>query len=302
MSVDCTETSIARFPHAFVTRRGEPLLVQLLTENRHEQLVAMYLAFQPRNCFGGLPPITDQACVRWVRGMIADAASLVAMSFDEGLVGHAALFAIGRDDCEMLNVVTPREQGVGIGTELARCAVQLADELGFETVRLNVEAGNHVARHVFEKCGFQYGSRALVGELDMSLDLQHYRQTTDVAVAEIMRRQVVSVGRQTTCREALAMFLRDGIASLPVVSGSGRLLGILTESDLLVPANIDKRVGEVLTRAVIFVHESARLEKVIKLFRARKVRCIPVVDRRGAVVGVVGRRDVLAHYARRLGR
>ena len=299
MSIDLSRTTIHNFPHAFINKKAEAILIRTLEAKQHRQLTEMYLAYEPRSSFAGLPPIADEACVRWVEEMIENAVNLLAVSFEEGVTGHAALFPIDEQDCEVLVVVSPHHQKIGIGTELTRCLIQLAHELDFDRMKLNVEARNHVARHVYEKCGFHYNSRHLRDELDMSLDLETYRSGLDVPVREIMNRSVVSVRQDMSCREALKLFVEDGIATLPVVDEKNRLKGILSETDLLVEANIPKKVSEVLTREVVSIQEGYPVANVISLFRSRKLRCIPVLDRHMKLVGVVGRRDVLAHYLKR---
>ena len=77
-----------------------------LNEKRCQPVIEMYLAYRPRNSFQGLPPITDEACLKWVQHMIGHAINLVALSFDEGVVGHAVLFPIAETSCELLTVVT----------------------------------------------------------------------------------------------------------------------------------------------------------------------------------------------------
>jgi len=299
---DLTETTIHSFPRAFINRRGEAILVQTLESGRHQQLIDMYLAFEPRGSFSGLPPIGDQACVQWVRGMIDSAANLIAVSFEEGVVGHSALFPINHAQCEILVVVSPPEQRIGIGTELTRCLIQVAHELDFERIRLNVEAKNHVARHVYQKCGFGYCRDGLKDEVDMALDLESYRSSLAVPVREIMNRDVITARRDASCRDVLNLFLEKGIATLPVVDENNHLKGIVAETDLLIEANIDKKVSEVLTREVVSVQEGYAVSEVISLFQSRKLRCIPVLDRHMELVGVIGRRDILAHYRMRLGK
>jgi len=55
-----------------------------------------------------------------------------------------------------------------------------------------------------------------------------------------------------------------------------------------------------VARARVDLAETCSVAKAIRLFRSRKLRCIPVLNHRRELVGVVGRRDILAHYARRL--
>lgn len=300
MKIDLADTTVHNFPRAFINRGGEAILIRTLEPKQHALLIDMYLAFEPRGSFCGLPPTSDKACTQWARGMIDSAANLIAVSFEDGVVGHAALFGIDGQECEILVVVSPPDQKIGIGTELTRCLIQLADELGFERIRLSVEASNHVARHVYQKCGFCYSNRGLVDELDMALDLKSYRSSLAVSVREIMNREVITIRREMPCRDVLELFLEKGIATLPVVDESNHLKGILAETDLLVEDNIDKKVSEVLTREVVSVQEGYSVANVISLFRSRKLRCIPVLDRHMVLVGVVGRRDILAHYRKRL--
>ena len=300
MKTDPSETTIHETPHAFTNRKGECVLIKTLDAKRRGPLLKMYLAYEPRNSFSGLPPITDAACTEWVSGMIASGINLIALCFDKGVIGHAALFGIDEQTCELLVVVCPPEQNIGIGSELTRCAIHAAHELGAERIRLNVEANNHIARHVYEKCGFQYLGRERRGELDMSMDLRDYRGTTDVAVKRIMKKHVITVHPDTTCRDALMIFLQDNIATLPVVNEENKLEGILSETDLLAEVNIHKQVGDVLTRKVVRVREDCTLARMLPLFRSRKLRCIPVVNDRGQLVGIVGRRDILSYYLRGL--
>lgn len=291
------EAAVRRhLPQAVVTKRGEPILIRALDEKLRPGLVAMYLAYQPRDSFQGLPPVSDEACVRWVEGMMERGVHLVALEFGEGVVGHAALLPIDGRRCEYFTVVAPAFQNVGIGTHLTRCAVQLAYDIGYESIWLAVEPTNVRARHVYKKCGFEYLVADDPHELEMHLDLRAYHEVVSVPVEVLMNRDVVSIPPGTTCRAAVAIFLSRRVASLPVVDESGRLLGILSESDLMVPSNLEKRACDIFTRDVLFVRRTCRLARVVRMFQSKKVRSIPVLDEEDRLVGIIGRRDVLRYY------
>jgi len=179
MKTDRRDNAMRSLLRAFVDASGAPLMIATLHKARRRELIDMYLAYQPRNSFSGLPPIKDAVCVRWVEKMIATGISLVALALDRGVVGHVALFPIDPAACELFAVVSPPCQDRGIGTELIRCSIGVARELGFTTIRLTVESSNYVARHVYEKCGFQYLTSELSGDLDMALDLQRQAGAVD---------------------------------------------------------------------------------------------------------------------------
>jgi CBS domain-containing protein len=303
MERDLTRTSIHAFPYAFVSKRGDPILVTTLSADRAADLLAMYLAYEPRGSFQGLPPTRDDLCRKWVDDMIANGLSLVALSFLRGVVGHVALFPVGAEACEMLVVVSPPHQNAGIGTELVRCSTQVSHELGFEQIHLSVESANGRARHVYKKCGFEYVAGVeMSGDIEMVAHLRRHRDTVNASVSAVMNREVISFRPHDPCTVALDIFLRASVASLPVVDDRGRLLGILSKSDLMLSSNLRRNVGEVLTRDVITVAEAAPIEKVLRILQSKRVRAVPVVDRDNKLVGVVGRRDILAYYSKNLDR
>jgi len=47
---------------------------------------------------------------------------------------------------------------------------------------------------------------------------------------------------------------------------------------------------------VVTVHENSNIEKLIRLFQSMRLRCIPVVNDKKELVGVVTRKDILGYY------
>jgi GNAT superfamily N-acetyltransferase len=162
----------------FRCKNGDAIELRRLAPAAGPRLVEMYLGFQPRGSFQGLPPLKDEACVAWVRKMLATGIHIVAVNATKGtrtsgpppagLVGHTGLFPENQRKCELLVVVSPDHQNLGIGTELVRGCVDLARQMGFERIWLPVDATNVRARHIYRKCGFEYVSKTSQGrELDM---------------------------------------------------------------------------------------------------------------------------------------
>lgn len=284
-----------RAPHAFINKRGDAIVIRLLDEKLHAALEGMYLAYQPRNSIDGLPPLDDEVCQSWVRGMISHGLNLVALAMGQGLVGHAGLFAMDGETTEMLVVVAPSFQNIGIGTQLVRCSAFAARELGFGRIWLSVNRSNFRARHVYEKCGF-VSDVAQDSGIPMTLDARQHEVLTSVTAGAVMTRHVITVSPGTSCRAALETMVNHRIGALPVIATHRELLGIISETDLLNPVNLNRNVGEIMTRAVTLVTEDAALDEVVSLFISRRVRCIPVVDDEGCLAGVIGRKDVLVHY------
>jgi CBS-domain-containing membrane protein len=68
----------------------------------------------------------------------------------------------------------------------------------------------------------------------------------------------------------------------------------------MLPSNVGRSVGDIQTRAVISVQEDCTIAKVVRMFESKKLRCLPVLDGGKKLVGVVGRKDILAYYAKHL--
>jgi RimJ/RimL family protein N-acetyltransferase/CBS domain-containing protein len=290
------QTTIYRKPYAFIDEHGSAVVIRPYREARRGQLVRMYLDYGVRDQFSGLPPIREAERIRWVEEMIRHGTNLLALSFDAGVVGHGGLFPIDGRRCEILVALDARYRDRGIGTQLVHQLLRLAHELDFESIWLNVDRANRRAQRVYAKNGFRYVASDGHDEFEMIADLRHFSHLADVPVAEVMNRHVVSIGDSATCREALAVIVRERVGTLPVVDHDGHMIGLLSETDLLGAGCLDLLACDVCTRQVVAVRPHCGINQLVRLFQTRKMRCIPVLDETGYPVGIVGRRDILARY------
>jgi RimJ/RimL family protein N-acetyltransferase len=190
MDLAAARLSLDEFPRDFLAKNRQLLRLKLFDKRLRHQLVQAYLDFRPRNSFQGLPPLKDEVCLKWVEDMIATGINLLALSHQAGIVGHTALFPINDRKCEMLIVVWPRFQNIGIGTQLTRCVVRMARKLRFEKIWLPVDATNLRARHIYKKCGFEYASAKQSRELDMVCDLTRRSAEEEIEDVEPQKIQV----------------------------------------------------------------------------------------------------------------
>jgi CBS domain-containing protein len=135
-----------------------------------------------------------------------------------------------------------------------------------------------------------------------------------VFVSDVMTAPAVTVTADTSIKDA-ARLLRDrDVAAAPVVDGTGALVGIVSEIDLLrgtvapdpvahlLPVARDtgaqpRTVADVMTRDVQVLLPHSDLYDAARSMRTSGIRSLPVVDGR-TVVGVVSRSDLLRVLAR----
>ncbi len=120
-------------------------------------------------------------------------------------------------------------------------------------------------------------------------------EVTLFTAGDIMTTDVVSVRPDTTIQEAVDLFELRQISGLPVVDSQQRLLGVMTEYDLLQGIStlrLSGKVADFMTTDVTTVSQHVPLVDLAKLFLSTRVRRLPVISD-GKVVGVISRRDLL---------
>jgi CBS domain-containing protein len=136
-------------------------------------------------------------------------------------------------------------------------------------------------------------------------------------IEQIMTRDVITVTSDTSIREAAKLMADHGISGLPVIDGEGRLMGIISEGDLILrQRSRSKRpwwrsfftdgerlvreyrkfagttVGEVMTHPAISISPVFGIETAASILHARGIRRLPVV-RNEKVVGIISRGDLI---------
>lgn len=117
---------------------------------------------------------------------------------------------------------------------------------------------------------------------------------TQVSVGSIMSRRVVSVSDGSTIRVAARLLLKNEIAGLPVVDSDNRLLGVISEKELLVlAAGCDREQPITYCHNPSIAHMDAAIKDVlVEMVKANR-KWLPVVDEEQRIHGVIARRDIL---------
>jgi CBS domain-containing protein len=138
-------------------------------------------------------------------------------------------------------------------------------------------------------------------------------------VADVMTSDVVTLRRSVPFKDAVACMIDAQVSGVPVVDEEGRVIGMVTEADLMPKEVFDvghrrthglgdltgrafagkargRTVGEVMTTTVHTVSPTDDLRVATRRMLEHNVKRLPVVDD-GHLVGIVSRRDVLRVFA-----
>jgi CBS domain-containing protein len=146
------------------------------------------------------------------------------------------------------------------------------------------------------------------------------RMTT---ATDLMSKDLITVRSDMPVSEVAKIILDYKITSLPVVDDEGKLVGIVSEGDLVrcsrsnrdahrswwltlmtgsgsdqadVLSLGDRKVGDVMSKDVLLASENESLPQLIELLSRRRIKRLPIV-KNGKLVGIVSRVDVLRHLA-----
>lgn len=114
--------------------------------------------------------------------------------------------------------------------------------------------------------------------------------------SEIMTKNVRTATREMSLGDVAAM-MRDGdMGAVPVVDGS-KLIGIVTDRDIVVRGvadgkNADTAIGEVMTTELFSVARDDFVFEAIRLMGDKQIRRIPVVNTDGSLAGIIAMADV----------
>jgi len=148
------------------------------------------------------------------------------------------------------------------------------------------------------------------------------------AVSTIMTKKVVTLSPEQSVPEAADLLSEHGIGAVPVVDGSGKVVGLLRDEDLLLtesnlhaPTAIEflgaeliwppsmhryeaelrkaaaSKVSEIMSTEFETVAPTDTIESVATLMHDKGLSHVPVVDADGALLGIVARGDLIRFLA-----
>lgn len=148
--------------------------------------------------------------------------------------------------------------------------------------------------------------------------LRHAREriVLRVPVKDVMTKNVIAVKRNADLHEASRLLSEHRISGMPVVDDSNRVIGVVSEADLLVLAGMKKehsfkdilrtilgepvpartggnKVEDVMSFPPITGRADDDIAEVAKALDDKRIKRLPVVDGEGKLIGIISRADIV---------
>lgn len=122
-------------------------------------------------------------------------------------------------------------------------------------------------------------------------------------VGEVMTTTVVAVARGSSFTEIVRTLAKWKVSGVPVLEEHNRVIGVVTEADLLRTAEDTAparavTAGQLMTAPAVTVRADDSLARAARIMALHRVKRLPVVDAEGGLRGVVSRGDLLKVFLR----
>ncbi|MDC0765361.1 CBS domain-containing protein [Streptomyces sp. HD] len=138
-------------------------------------------------------------------------------------------------------------------------------------------------------------------------------------VSDVMTLPVVAVGRGARFKEIVRTMRQWDVSAVPVLEGDGRVVGVVSEADLLPKEEFRDRVlgrseqirrlpdlgkaegvtaDELMSTPAVTVHADVTLARAARIMAVKHLKRLPVVDDEDRLQGIVSRADLLKVFLR----
>jgi CBS domain-containing protein len=120
------------------------------------------------------------------------------------------------------------------------------------------------------------------------------------AVAEVMNKSVVTVDPTSSIGEAAEKMIEAGVGAVVVMEDMARIVGIVTERDLMRAVAqraraAEARVRQWMTESVVTIEPDTEIKDAAKMMFEKNFRHLPVVNNEGRLLGIASLRRLSQH-------
>jgi CBS domain-containing protein len=146
---------------------------------------------------------------------------------------------------------------------------------------------------------------------------------SEMLVQDVMTKDVLSISKYETIVHVANILSKKNISGLPVVDKENKVIGIITQADILSMVGVGKEhtfkdllkymlgeplperkmgdiVGDIMTSPAVTVRPDANIAEAVQIMDEKKIRRLTVVDDKKMLIGIITRADILKAVIRKL--
>jgi CBS domain-containing protein len=135
-------------------------------------------------------------------------------------------------------------------------------------------------------------------------------------VGDVMTQNVISISKYESVVSVANILAEKNISGLPVVDKESRVIGIITQADILSMVGVGREhtfkdllkymlgeplherkigdhVGDIMTAPALTIKPEASIAEAVRIMDEKRIRRLTVVDEQGRLIGILTRADVL---------
>ena len=124
-----------------------------------------------------------------------------------------------------------------------------------------------------------------------------------VKAEDLMQKNLITVSKDTSISDVVAILAEKKITGLPVVDDDMKLIGLVSEKDVLrvayrmISGSYESAAGDtvekVMAKELVLFSPDDNIADICQCFLDRSIRRVPVVASDGKIVGVISRKDII---------
>jgi sulfide:quinone oxidoreductase len=138
----------------------------------------------------------------------------------------------------------------------------------------------------------------------------------ELHVRDVMTKGIITIGKYESIVKVADILSEKNISGLPVVNKDNRVLGIITQADILSLVGVGRdhtfkdllkymlgeplpgkkmgdTVGDIMSSPAITIKSEANIAEAVQIMDDRKIRRLMVVDESNRLIGIISRADIL---------
>ena len=136
------------------------------------------------------------------------------------------------------------------------------------------------------------------------------RRLKSIKAKDIMTKDVITTTENTTLADIAELMIEARISGLPVIGKKGKIIGLITATDLFIVMDMIKSgdivengkiavsnptVKFAMSTEVIKIKKNTTLDEIIAVMKYKNIHTLPVFEGK-KMIGVIGRRDVFKNF------